>query len=45
VVTIFKRELEDETTAVEGAVVVIVELFSSVAELIILLVPTGVGNT
>jgi hypothetical protein len=45
VVTIFKTGPEDEPAAIEGPAAVIFELLSSAAELSIILVPTGVGNT
>jgi hypothetical protein len=45
VVTIFKMEPGDTPAAVEGAAAVIVESLSSATQLIIVLVPTGLGNT
>jgi hypothetical protein len=44
VVTIFKMEPGDKPAAVEGPAAVILERLSSAAELIIVLVPTGLGN-
>jgi hypothetical protein len=44
-VTFFKTEPGYKPAAVQGAAAVIVERLSSAAELIIVLVPTGLGNT